>query len=68
MARDQIVDEGIGDMRRNQRQELGGTGRGQLRIHMPSGYPKEPAASTVFDTPSFFNHKELIRSQLCRIP
>jgi hypothetical protein len=68
MARHKLVDEGVGDIRREQFQKLRGPGRGQFRIHDPWGYPKENAASRLFGTLSFFNDKPLAHNCLCRIP
>lgn len=53
MARHQLVDEGVGDMRREQSQKLRGPGRGQFRIHGLGGYPKENNACRLFG-PSHF--------------
>jgi len=68
MARHHLVDEGVGDIRREQLQKLRGPGRGQFRIHDPAGYPKENVASRLFGTPSFFNDNQLTPNCLCRIP
>ena len=68
MARRQLVDEGVGDIRREQFQKLRGPGRGQFRIHGPGGYPKETVASRLFGSLSFFNDKQLAHNCLCRIP
>lgn len=64
----QLVDEGVGDIRREQFQKLRGPGRGQMRIHGSGGYPKENVASRLFDTPSFLNDKQLAHNGLYRIP
>jgi hypothetical protein len=47
---------------------LGGTGRGQVRIHMPFGYAQKPVASRLFGVPPYFSDNNLVFNTLCRIP
>ena len=68
MARHHLVDEGVGDIWREQSQKLRGPGRGQIRIHGPGGYPKENVASRLLGTLSSFNNKQLPRNRLCLTP
>lgn len=55
MARHQLVDERVGNIRREQLQKLCGSGRGQFRIHGPVGYPKETVASRLLGALSLLN-------------
>jgi hypothetical protein len=68
MAGPQLVDEGVGDIRREQLQKLRSPGRGQFRVHGPGGYPKENVASRLLGSLSFRNDTQLAHNRLCRIP
>ncbi len=50
---EQIVDEVVRNIRRQEGQILGRTCGGQLGVHRSWAYPKQTAASIVFDSPDF---------------
>jgi len=68
MARDQLVNEGVGDIRREQRQKLGGAGGGQVRVHSALGLPQRNRCVHCFQDATFSMQNGLRDGLLCRIP
>jgi hypothetical protein len=68
MARDQIVDEGVWDIRREQRQKLGGAGGRQVRIHSALGLPQRNRCVHCFRDYTFSMQNGLQDGRLRRIP